>query len=186
MDHGKRPLHWPDGRLWLRNRKDLKNGILLGPDNCQLNSKVDSDTGKILFTGFTNSSGIQEVLKIISHSSGFRPISMDKAGVDCIANETLFVHSTLPNSISRCPIRDTVIMLCNPQEIIRNSDKNLIITFSRQISINICIWIRREYLNAVSPSLQQINKSWHSFADKYVNLWREYVREWIDRAKVSF
>ena len=96
----------------------------MGPDNCQLNSKVDADTGKILFTGFTNSSGIQEVLKIISHSSGFRPISMDKAGVDCIANETLFVHSTLPNSISRCPIRDTVIMLCNPQEIIRNSDKN--------------------------------------------------------------
>ena len=109
--------------LWLGNRKDLKNGIFLGPDNCQLNSKVDSDTGKILFTGFTNSSGIQEVLKIISHSSGFRPISMDKAGVDCVANETLFVHSTLPNSISRCPIRDTVIMLCNPQEIIRNSEE---------------------------------------------------------------
>ena len=41
-------------------------------------------------------------------------------------------------------------------------------------------------MNAVSPSLQQINKSWHSFADKYVNLWREYIREWIDRAKVGF
>ena len=124
---------------------------------------------------------------------------MDKAGVDCVANETLFVHSTLPNSISRCPIRDTVIMLCNPQEIIRNADKTLIKFLIRKhyelYSINYTvynksgiqpfIWFRREYLNAVSPSLQQINKSWHSFADKYVNLWREYIREWIDRAKVG-
>ena len=131
LGFGGRPWRPDYIRRWLENRKDLKNGIFLGADNCQLNSKIDSDTGKILFTGFTNSSGIQEVLKIISHSSGFRPISMDKAGVDCVANETLFVHSTLPNSISRCSIRDTVIMLCNPQEIIRKSDKTFNLKWNR-------------------------------------------------------
>ena len=101
-----------------------------------------------------------EVLSLIAHETGFEPISMDTDGASCSLPDQLFLYSTLPRNVFLCPIARQVILIHNPEEV-----------------------IRREYLNMVTPSLTEIKKSWRPFAQKHVTLWAKYIDQWIRHAK---
>ena len=150
-----RQLHHVD----ITTAEQYRSGIEVNR-NCSARSKADSRLGRIAFTGFTKSSGLMEVLSLLAHETGFEPISMDVDTATCTAPDQLFLYSTLPRSVFLCPVVRQVVMIHNPEEV-----------------------IRREYLNVVTPSLAEIKKSWRPFAKKHVTLWAKYIDQWIRHAK---
>ena len=66
--------------------------------------------------------------QLLAESSGFKHLSMDSHSDKsyCDNEKFLFVHSTLPVSIINCQISELVIILRNPEHIIRSEFLQLV------------------------------------------------------------
>ena len=185
-------------RLSNKTRKITKRDISssLG---CDIGAILKSEWSQIGITGFTNSSGIWQVNKLLSgwykmsnvifftkvwteffstkkEASGFRPLSMDKSEDEtCETSEHLFVHATLPRNLLSCQISDLVIgrvwnLLIQHKFVIK---KNLIPNWVMRSPQNL---IRSEYLQYVeSPSLndlRHVSRNYNTVVcTVYENLW---------------
>jgi len=69
--------------LWVILYESYISGIKPAPE-CFMESRIERKLGKIGFTGFTNSSGVNEVLRLLGHSSGFYPITATGKQETCI------------------------------------------------------------------------------------------------------
>lgn len=125
---------------------------------CPTKSSLHSAWSRIGLTGFTNSSGINHLVQLLAESSGFKHLSMDSHSDKsyCDNEKFLFVHSTLPVSIINCQISELVIILRNPEHIIRSE-------FLQLVTLN---------------SLDHIKEHWPAFQRRYAYLWKNFIHRW--------